>query len=572
MYDVPRNFLGDMHWTEGGELQEGDEIDLDKGGIMVQVAEQVGRTETDISELRVQKRDRSSPAKAFSSSPMPSHVPRTVQRIQGSAAPPQMKHKSLNALLGSARGQIGKAALPTQSPFDLKIKDQENTDWQSSRKPKRQRTDAWTIEMTTRTPRPSHPGAVPSTTVSRQKNQKTSARKGPNASDRSQRTLDVKQVIDISSDTEDAINEDESRDHFASSSPACLANKRAITDQARPQVSASVASYVTMREKHSTEHDISTDSPSIQHAQRRQMPASIALPVSPSCTTSGPVSPSKNSRDVTSSKAAKTVQLPEPQASPCFSTDADSQKRGKPLKLVGSAPRKMLVFQGQPSSRDKSRQREKARPESAPEAPIPLKKAPQLESQREAATKTSQHLRLQERLARIEKREKERKRSPSQPHAMQPEQCAQGVTEDVEMADLDAVVTPREMDTVDGDQHFATPSAVLRALPAPKVNDGQMKPPQSLPFGSRNKVNKQRTKYNLTDAADPLTSTLLAKPFKPPSARAEEPTAKATVDVQTTANRPENRDLGPWSAEAFDLMDWRPPDRGAEGNEMDQNA
>ena len=42
VYDVPRNFLGDLHWTSGDDLQEGDEMTLEKGGIMVEVSERIG--------------------------------------------------------------------------------------------------------------------------------------------------------------------------------------------------------------------------------------------------------------------------------------------------------------------------------------------------------------------------------------------------------------------------------------------------------------------------------------------------------------------------------------------------
>jgi len=51
VYDVPRNFVGDVHWTAGEALQEGDEVMLEKGGVMVQVSEAVGRTETDLTGL-----------------------------------------------------------------------------------------------------------------------------------------------------------------------------------------------------------------------------------------------------------------------------------------------------------------------------------------------------------------------------------------------------------------------------------------------------------------------------------------------------------------------------------------
>ncbi|KAI7019284.1 hypothetical protein KC355_g3096, partial [Hortaea werneckii] len=65
VYDVPRNFIGDTHWT-ASELQDGDELTLDKEGVIVQVAEAVGKTETDLTDLRKSKKK---PAVEHGSSP-----------------------------------------------------------------------------------------------------------------------------------------------------------------------------------------------------------------------------------------------------------------------------------------------------------------------------------------------------------------------------------------------------------------------------------------------------------------------------------------------------------------------
>ena len=39
VYDVPRNFVGDTHWREKTELADGDELELETGGVLVQVGE-----------------------------------------------------------------------------------------------------------------------------------------------------------------------------------------------------------------------------------------------------------------------------------------------------------------------------------------------------------------------------------------------------------------------------------------------------------------------------------------------------------------------------------------------------
>ncbi|RMY19398.1 hypothetical protein D0867_04718 [Hortaea werneckii] len=147
VYDVPRNFIGDTHWT-ASELQDGDELTLDKDGVIVQVAEAVGKTETDLTDLRKSKKK---PAVEHGSSPPAlAPAPQTPVGVRGfgstapRAGPTQLKHRSLNALLGTPKGPIGKATLPAKSPFELRhrdVNDVENEQWEAGRPPKRQRIE-----------------------------------------------------------------------------------------------------------------------------------------------------------------------------------------------------------------------------------------------------------------------------------------------------------------------------------------------------------------------------------------------------------------------------------------------
>ena len=155
VYDVPRNFIGDTHWTAGEALQDGDEVMLDKDGVLVQVEESVGRTETDLTELRKSAKHGSSEHGSSS----PAHVARTptsrpaVSRpvtAQGGKAPMQLRHRSLNTLLGTPKGPIGKATLPATSPFELRGNNAENAGWADGRPPKRQRLGgSWKAQRTT---------------------------------------------------------------------------------------------------------------------------------------------------------------------------------------------------------------------------------------------------------------------------------------------------------------------------------------------------------------------------------------------------------------------------------------
>ncbi|MCJ1362028.1 hypothetical protein MMC16_001130 [Acarospora aff. strigata] len=115
VYDVPRNFIGDMHWREDGTVQDGDELQLEKG-VLVQVGESVGSMDQDLTGLFEKRRvPHESPlAKKVEASPSSFSTP------GDNATTPltQLRPKSLNALLGTPRGRYGRAILPTLSPFE----------------------------------------------------------------------------------------------------------------------------------------------------------------------------------------------------------------------------------------------------------------------------------------------------------------------------------------------------------------------------------------------------------------------------------------------------------------------
>ncbi|KAK4997619.1 hypothetical protein LTR66_002983, partial [Elasticomyces elasticus] len=201
VYDVPRNFVGDTHWQQDEALQEGDEVTLEKGGVMVQVADAVGVTETDVSEIRKKKHKASSSDRA-PSSPAPIWP---AHSVSSAAAPPQLKHKSLNALLGTPRGKLGKATMPSKSPFDLRNNGRENEDWEEGRSSKRQKIQggsAWNITRTSRAPGHERKETPPRTRIPdlREVGRKV-LQKPPveNVPVRNQQPLKDKEVIDICS-------------------------------------------------------------------------------------------------------------------------------------------------------------------------------------------------------------------------------------------------------------------------------------------------------------------------------------------------------------------------------------
>lgn len=132
VYDVPRNFIGDTHWKETMELQEGDELTLEKG-VLVEVAEAVGTMETDLTPLFERKSKVSPNSKTAEVRPKQSPMIRNTAIYN----PSQLRHKSLNTILGTLKGPHGKAVIPAKSPYESR-KDAEN-EWQDERNPKRQK-------------------------------------------------------------------------------------------------------------------------------------------------------------------------------------------------------------------------------------------------------------------------------------------------------------------------------------------------------------------------------------------------------------------------------------------------
>lgn len=144
VYDQVRNHVGDTYWKESNELQEGDELSLDRG-IMVEVAEALGITQTDLTPLFEKKSKEQIPAPPAPSRPLPASTsvrpyqrPTPVAPAQIPRNGTQLRHKSLNTLLGPSKGAIGKA-MPMKSPFETR-KEQEN-EWADGPAAKRQKVD-----------------------------------------------------------------------------------------------------------------------------------------------------------------------------------------------------------------------------------------------------------------------------------------------------------------------------------------------------------------------------------------------------------------------------------------------
>jgi hypothetical protein len=112
VYDERSNFVGDIHWREDSEFGEGEELELERGGILVEVGECVGRREQDLTELvdkRVKEREERAAAKATGG---------TSARAQASlGTAPHLPQKPLNAMI-IPTGHYGRALLLDASPFE----------------------------------------------------------------------------------------------------------------------------------------------------------------------------------------------------------------------------------------------------------------------------------------------------------------------------------------------------------------------------------------------------------------------------------------------------------------------
>lgn len=100
VYDDGKNYVGDLHYRQDEEFNEGVELHLDRG-VLVDVGERLGETQTDLAPILDRKKDESSPQAA-----------RTIRRV---AAGSQKDPKSLSQILGT-QTRTGRAR-PLPSPY-----------------------------------------------------------------------------------------------------------------------------------------------------------------------------------------------------------------------------------------------------------------------------------------------------------------------------------------------------------------------------------------------------------------------------------------------------------------------
>ena len=640
VYDLTRNFIGDTHCAQGTDLQEGDEVNLEKGGVIVQVSEPIGRTDTDLSELlqsrtKTPSHDRRRPNRDASS---PVYT-RATPAPAGSATAPFSKHKSLNAMLGTPRGPLGKAAIPIKSPFEQRNPVQNTDMWEEGGPTKRQKTEAWNVTRTTK--------ALQKKSGNVMSNHKAAT---PGLKGKStkiigeQPRLGVKEVIDLSSDP---VGSDETIAHQVSR----YGDRDSLHDIApaiRPATPFVVTRHPTIPTKTtglSCDHVLREAAKDMQTSINRLALATSNAPslpghmVDPSRSKPSRITghavarkshkdnnteQGENTHVITTSKPVDRDHtmsgVPENSSrSKLQEEEMPSSRKGASLKLVSSAPRKMLICQDQLARRPSTKKTEEAKKAS--------RSVLRPESSDDESPLAPHKQRLLDRIANLGKKRHTTPNSSEDP-------ASQGTTclpeSSVAFENMPSASTRKRVNSPSStrvsihDQHVRTkpnndpiiddvgreehkvsrqqsdPTLATRQTtksrqarylkeltpqpeyqnaalvtkdtrPSSKTAPAQPPPPPPPPpvvpterpqsrFAAKRKGPQNKSvNIDLRSGGDPISTTLLAKPFKPPS---KPSTVKEAAPVLVDS------DLGPWSREAFDLFAWRPPDRDAEGKKI----
>lgn len=620
VYDVPRNFIGDMHWKEGEDLQEGDEVTLEKDAVLVQVAESVGRTETDLTELKQSaKKSKRTEGGQRSSSP-----PRNAATPSRNMGPPtarpstasivgentQLKHRSLNSLLGTPKGRIGKATVPTKSPFETR-QAEENEDWESGRPPKRSKAESWNVVRTT-VPLPDSRREIPlwkRTSEARAK----AAKQVPLP--KGQQKLGTKEVIDLSDDGEESPSkflQGFSSDTVGPASSPVREVPRPTSPPARKQqVRSSSPAFQTQNATKTKRKERVTEAPEARNEtpsrpekaarveppqkinevpQRAQSPARVAPPFLPPPSNK----PSQTLRMATSAPKRKTLAcLDDMPASPAGNIEAmtlieasrpTSSKRKTQRELLEERLAKMnkmaqqraddlkaIVDDADATALEISEMDEAL---VSPKRTEALATSRQTEPPPEAPVlaKSDRPFRrvVSERDATVSKAPST-KRVPGAPVRLTPSPTmrAARLAEQPKQKAFSAVQVQSEQQPVDTSVRTASPppNPIPIAtsvppqkqldLPPPAQNPPAQPPDMPPPPPARRKPGVGRKEIRksaqacfptaLNVAANGISTVMLAKPFQAPKPPAQPKPAASSGET------------GPWTREAFDLFIWRPP-------------
>ena len=114
LYDIPRNFIGDTHWQESNEVEDGDEVTLEKAGVLVQIQERTETLQADLTGLWQSRQDKANDTRArvIAGQGAGDNPARGAFR-QGTLVP-----RDPNRTPKTPRPMTGRATLSTKSPHE----------------------------------------------------------------------------------------------------------------------------------------------------------------------------------------------------------------------------------------------------------------------------------------------------------------------------------------------------------------------------------------------------------------------------------------------------------------------
>ncbi|KAK2771304.1 hypothetical protein CKAH01_14364 [Colletotrichum kahawae] len=143
VYDERGNFIGDMHWNEDFDFGEGEEFNLERGAVIVQVAECIGTKDQDLTDLLDKRaRDVDQRHSRFSAASSPLPVARSSllpQQQQPQNPHPHFKQRHLADVFNTPRGPQGRAVIPTTSPYEDRIAAQALSSQDEDQRPAKRR-------------------------------------------------------------------------------------------------------------------------------------------------------------------------------------------------------------------------------------------------------------------------------------------------------------------------------------------------------------------------------------------------------------------------------------------------
>ncbi|KAI0487389.1 hypothetical protein F4859DRAFT_464780 [Xylaria cf. heliscus] len=138
VYDERGNFIGDTHWREDYDLADGDDLELDRGGIIIQVGECVGSRDQDLSELVDKRAQERAQRQAAAAARRP---PTTPIASRHTVRPQPLLQKHLHDVIGTPSGHHGRAVVPRESPYEERRQKQTPLQGDGTRPAKRQRRE-----------------------------------------------------------------------------------------------------------------------------------------------------------------------------------------------------------------------------------------------------------------------------------------------------------------------------------------------------------------------------------------------------------------------------------------------